>query len=158
MVYQWKSGARVKADPQPVGERLERLRERHGGFLVAEQIVSDARSERSPLHPCFEWNDKRAAEAYRVEQAEYLMRSIVVTVAAEESGEPVTVRAFVSVKPDVRPAGAYTSIQHAMESPHLREQVLMQARRELAQWRQRYREYAELADVFRAADQLLLAS
>lgn len=41
--------------------RLEDLR-RRDGLLQPAAVVEDARDESSPLHPLFEWDDRKAAE------------------------------------------------------------------------------------------------
>jgi uncharacterized protein YjiS (DUF1127 family) len=45
-----------------------------------------------------------------------------------------------------------------MSDPDLRQKVLSTALRDLAAWRQKYREYSELAEIFAAADRLLAAA
>lgn len=150
MIYQWKAGSHVRLDPQVAGEEMERLRVRHNGRLESEHVLSAARSTRSPLHPAFEWDDQVAAEAYRVEQAQYLIRSIEVVV--ERRGEePFPIRAFVSVQREQD--RSYTSTFHALSDPDLRQQVVEQAWRELEAWRQRHAELTEFAKIITAIDQ-----
>lgn len=149
MIYKWKAGSQPKIDAQIAGEELERIRTYHNGRLESDMVVEAARDEQNPLHPAFEWNDKRAADAFRVEQAKYLIRSIEVTVAPDQDAKPV--RAFVSVvRDDDR---SYTSVSHALADPELRHQVLVNALRELEAWRDRYAELVELANVFVAIDE-----
>ncbi len=45
----------------------------NGGRLTPDAMVEDARSKRSALHPFFEWDDKKAAHAHRIEQARDLI-------------------------------------------------------------------------------------
>jgi hypothetical protein len=148
MIYQWKDQTHLKADVQKVGERIEKLREANGGLVTPELLVRDGRSARSPLHPCFEWDDGKAAVAYREEQARYVMRHIVVKMEEREDAAPT--RAFVSVRVD--DDNAYTSIAHAMSDADLRKQILQRAWRELQSWHSRYQEYEELSEVFSAIE------
>lgn len=148
MIYQWKPGAHQRADAQCVGERLEQIRERHDGKLRPEDVVADARHEDSPTHALFEWNDRRAAEAYRLDQARYVIRSVVVVM--EERTSPM--RAFVPVVHDGDDERAYTSIQVAIREPALREQVLEAARRDLESWRRRYSEFDALVAYVQQVD------
>lgn len=154
-VYQWKPGAPHKADAQKVGERIEVLRRKHGGFVTPELLVQEARAKASPLHVEFEWNDAKAADAHRLDQARYVLRTIVTTVEVIDR-EPAVVRAFVSVQPDEDMAddleAGYTSLNHALSQPKLRAQVVHQARMEFQALRRKYSELTELADVFRAID------
>lgn len=150
MIYQWKAGARVGLDAQAAGEELERIRVHHNGRLQAEAVVDAARPKASILHPHFEWDDRAAAEQFRVEQAKYLVRSITVRME-KPSGAKAPIRAFVSVERDED--RSYTSLAHAMSDAELRAQVLEQAWRELEAWRQRHAELVELAEIFAAIDQ-----
>ncbi|MBX6387319.1 MAG: hypothetical protein IRZ07_30805 [Microbispora sp.] len=152
MQYAWKPGFRVGGlDAQVVGERLDAIRERDGG-IMAEAVVDDARPVDSPLHPAFEWDDSVAAEKYRLDQARYLIRAVVIQRPDVE--EPRPVRAFVVVK-ESDGNEVYTSTITALSDEELRRQVLERALRELDAWRRRYDDLAELAEVLAAADRAL---
>jgi hypothetical protein len=150
VIYRWKSGAHVPkgASAQVVGERLESLRQEHGG-LTARVVVDDARDKSSVLHPAFEWNDKRAAEHWRLEQARHLIAAVTVVRDDTAAAEPI--RAFVVVKDDEGDQ-SYESVTVALADPSKRAQVLSRARRELEAWRDRYAELEEFAAVFSAID------
>lgn len=148
-VYEWKNGHAWKVDAQTAGEHLEVLRQKKDGTLTSEVVLEDARSRRSPLHKCFEWDDAVAAEKYRLDQAGDLLRSIVVTFKSADRTEKST-RAFVHV--ETQHGRGYTSLAHAMSDADLRKQVIQRAWVELQGWRERYREYEELATIFGAMD------
>ena len=100
--YQYKPtyfGARkVKADV--VGQALEQLDAT--GSLTAKRVVDAARPEGAPLHPEFEWDDPKAAEAYRENQARSLIRAIEVIVEAQGPEQPREIRpAFIHVPAQV---------------------------------------------------------
>ena len=143
MVYKWRSGARLPVDAQVAGEAIEALRVRAGGQLSPAQVVDAARSEGSPLHPAFEWDNTVAAARHREDQARHLIGALVVVVTP--AGEPREMRAFVSVTQNH--VTGYTALQTAMSDRKLRQQVVERALRELAQWRERYEGYVELAAV-----------
>lgn len=150
MVYQWKSGSRIQIDAQAAGEEMERIRVVNNGRLEAENVVEAAKAPKSALHPHFEWNDKEAAKAWRIEQAGHLIRCITVTLEKPD-GEAAPTRAFVSVKRDED--RSYTSVQHALSDAELRQQVLDRAWDELEAWRKRHAELVEFAKVFAVIDQ-----
>jgi hypothetical protein len=150
MIYQWKDGAHVSIDAQAAGEEMERIRVRQNGRLDQESVLAAARKPKSPLHPHFEWDDGKAAEAYRINQAGELIRWITVTVEKPNGGE-VPVRAFVNVKREED--RSYTSIQHALSDEDLRAQVVAQAWAELEAWRKRYAELQEFATLFATIEQ-----
>lgn len=144
MIYQWKSQARVEVDPQVAGEEMERLRVLHNGRLERNLVLESARNPESPLHTEFEWDDRKAAEAHRLDRAGYLIRSIEVIVTETPATKPI--RAFVSVQRDED--RSYTSVAHALASPDLRAQVVAQAWADLEAWHRRYAELAEFAKFF----------
>lgn len=79
MVYQFKEGGkflRKNVNPQQVGEALHSI-QRDAGKLESREVLERARDAESPLHPCFTWDDGIAAEAYRLDQARSLVKSIV---------------------------------------------------------------------------------
>lgn len=148
MVYKWKDCAVVKIDAQAAGEELERLRVHNNGRLAQEDVVEVAKDKANPLHSHFEWNDKKAAHAYRIDQAGYLIRSITVQVSEESDAQPI--RAFVNVTRDADQS--YTSVHHAMSDAELRAQVVAKAWDELAAWRKRHAELIEFATLFAVID------
>lgn len=151
MIYQWREGFRLPGDPNEVGTHLEALRQKQEGFLTAEEILKDAHKKRSPIHPYFEWNDTDAAREYRLSQARYLMRAIVVV--REEGVEAEPHRAFVVVSSEGK-SDRYTSTRDALSDEDMRNQLLERARNEMLAWRRRYSELVELAEVFQAIDKI----
>lgn len=153
--YEFSEGARFQAgatgDAKIIGEHLELLRQQFKGELTPKDVVDDARNPNSPLHPFFEWSDSTAAEAYRVEQARGLIRSVVAVYVREEK-PAVRTRAFVHVPEPGAPH--YRSADHAMSQEKTRKMVLERALRELNAWRKRYKDLTELADIFTAAEQV----
>ena len=155
MIYQFGDGYRFRpeVDPQRVGEELEKLRQRRGGELTPEDVLTAARSTRSPLHPAFEWDDSRAAHQYRLDQASYLIRA-VYAIPEEDEVQHERVRAFVYVKSLSTGEEHYTSTVVAMSDAELRAQVLQRALTELRTWQRKYRELKELAAVFEAIEEV----
>jgi hypothetical protein len=151
LIYKFKSRwASGGVSAQVVGERLEEIR--RGRRLTPKAVVDDARPARSPLHPCFEWNDSLAAEKYRLEQARGLIQNVVVVYEAPK-GKKLPVRAFVSVtKNNER---EYTSISAAVRSPNLRQQLLEEALAEIVLWRQKYSRLQELSAIFGVVDRVM---
>lgn len=157
MVYRFRSGFRVNGDPQVVGETLENIRLKHDGRLRPEAVVQAAGEPDSVLHSYFEWNDTEAARKYRLHQADYLIRAVVV--CPEEGERPFEpVRAFVCIEESPGAPRAFTHVCEAMRDETLRQQVLERARAELAAWRRRYAHLEEFAALFEAIDALVPAA
>jgi hypothetical protein len=151
MTYKWKTGwAGRRVPAQVAGERLEEIRKR--GKLTPQAVLADAKSEKSPLHPCFEWDNGVAAEKYRLEQAGQLLRSIEVVYQVPK-GRKLPVRAFVNVRKEGE--RQYTSIQAAVRHVGMREQLLAEALLEIRAWQRKYDALKELSGVFAALAQPL---
>lgn len=139
--YKFKPWARLRGDPQKVGEEIESLRQAHGSISPAA-VVDRARAEDSVLHDYFEWSDGTAAAKYREVQASHILRSIVV-VCADGVEIQAPVRAFVSIRTaadesvDENP-GTYTSIAEAVRVVDYRCQLMESAIRDLDAYRIKY--------------------
>lgn len=128
------------ADPQAIGEALEKIAEANQGHLKPEAVVEAAKDEQHPLHPHFEWNDARAANAFRLDQARMIIRSI--SIDGEEESEPAA--AFHSISD----GGGRSYRRHAevLESSRLQRLILDSARRDLINFRQRYKRLSDMFD------------
>jgi hypothetical protein len=129
-----------------VAQELELVRKRHGGILRPADVVAFARDPQTALHAEFEWDDSKAAEQYRLEQARQIIRCAVHVV--DEDSPPV--RAYVSLQNDRTAGNSYRSLHDVLNEPRLREQLLAQALREAESWRLRYERLAELKPICRA--------
>ena len=131
---------RPRADPQQIGEALEEIRLGNGGQLHPGAVVESARDAKSPLHSHFEWDDRKAAELHRMDQARALIRSIRV-IDDEDRVRP----AFLSIRAD--DGVGYRRFADVVSSPDLRQRLLEQAQRDLDAWTQRYRELREIVEM-----------
>jgi hypothetical protein len=136
------------ADPQIVGEEIDRVRAMGDGELFAPAVVDAARNKKNPLHSFFEWRDDVAAEAYRVEQARELIRLIRVEDKTISGGSS---RAFINVRVDS--GRSYRSVRDIKESVDLRAAVLAAAERELEAFMVRYSELKEVCEFVEKAQQ-----
>lgn len=91
--FHWRKGRSCGGDVQAIGEELDSLLSVDGTVTPA-RVVEHARDEQSAMHPCFEWDDGKAAHAFRLDQARSLVRSIVVvdpSVAEDAKPEPIVI-------------------------------------------------------------------
>lgn len=151
MTYNWRPDSRFPIGAQIAAERLERIRTK-AGAITARAVVDDAQSHNSPLHPCFEWDDAKAADQHRLSQARKLIGSIILVEVGDTPIRRET-RAFVHVES----AGSYQPITVAMSNPDTRDEVLAAAKREIAAWRERYSAYSEFAKIHAVLDEILAA-
>ena len=151
-VYDWKYPWAVPA--QVAGEYLSELEKREGK-LTPELVLNESRDENAVLHPCFEWDDEKAAESYRLWQAGKILRDITVTIEREETAPPRIIRAYVNISDQQKhEKGAYVSLNVAMNNGDYKAQVLKNALYELQTFKNKYVDYVELEKVFIAIDEL----
>ena len=145
--YKWLDGARVKANAQAIGEELEKIRQKNKGKLTPPLVVENAKNKTSPLHRCFEWDDSKAAQQFRIQQANYMIRCIVVVYEENGLSQKKPIKAFVSLKDD-NDKSFYTSMYTAMSNDEMREQVLRLGYLELVSWQRKYQSFREFAKIF----------
>jgi len=145
LIYQWLEGHTMKGDPAIVGAELVRIKKQGRGKLSPDAVVQSARPASSPLHRYFEWDTTKAAAAYRIVQAQFLIRHIVIQV---EDRPPV--RAYYKVTKDRE--RTYRSVQEIMGDTDMRGNLVAQALREHLSWEARYRHLKELAAIVEAAE------
>lgn len=132
-----------------VAEELERISRKHKGVLRPRDVVKFARNPETALHEHFEWDDTKAAEEYRLEQARRIIR--VQVVYLEEDSEPI--RAYASLQKD-RGRDSYRPITRVMQDEEMRAELMEQALKEARAWMRRYEQLEELAEVFSAIEKV----
>ena len=142
MVYQWKSGARVSADPQIAGDICKRLEAE--GRLTAKELLEESRPENAPLHNAFEWNDGVAAENWREYQARHIINSLIV---CPEKSEPV--RGFFKISNAEK---NYRAVETILQSSDSTQKLLDIAKAELWAIRKKYGTLQALSEVWAAID------
>lgn len=148
MIYKWKYPLGVPA--QVAGEFIAGLEEKHG-TVTPELLLNESRDKNAVLHTCFEWDDAKAAEQYRLNQARYIIGTITVEVEVIDNSQPSAVRAFVNVSEETK--GKYVSICAAMVKDDYKTRVLKNALSELKAFQNKYSAYVELADVFKVVSE-----
>jgi hypothetical protein len=149
MVFEWRENYRPSVPAQAAGERLAHLRSQAGGYITAQSVVDDARPPDSVLHPCFTWDDARAAELHREEEARRLIRNCYV---APEEGQPPVLHNIHVILPDVGPC--YVTTARVVSERDLYEQAERDAIAALKGLRARYEHIQSLAAIFAAIDRL----
>ncbi len=117
--------------------------------LTPADVVEEAASIDSPLHPFFEWDDSEAARKFRLDQARTLIRSVkvkfTVTNAAGEV-EDMKIRGWMAAHHAAPESGApegYMPESDVRQSPEIRAALLRQMQRDLQSLRRRYMHLTE---------------
>lgn len=96
--YNWKmKGLAKKVDPSIAANELQRIQSVYGS-ITPEILVKEAKKRNSPLHKIFEWNDTKAAENYRLQQARILLNNIQVTIITDNEPKNIPVFEVTSIK------------------------------------------------------------
>lgn len=154
--YEFSEGARFQSgalqNAKEVGKHLEMLRKHCKGELTPQDVLKDAKNNNSPLHSFFEWDEGKAAEQYRLQQARGLIRS-VVAIYTDGKNKAVRSKAYVHIAEATAPH--YRETGHAMSQAKTRNMVLQRAWRELTAWRKRYQDLKAFSELFDVMDEVV---
>lgn len=114
------------------------------GQFTAQDVVDYARPKASPLHKYFEWDDTKAADQYRLDQARRVIQLVVIRVGDSE------VREFQNVFVKEEDRRMYVRTDKAQRSTDLWQQVLDAALNEANAWARRYETLSQLSTVVKA--------
>ena len=149
MVYSWRF-YNYSLDANIVGKALEEIESEHGE-VTAKLLLEKARPQNSELHCLFEWNNKEAAERWRLEKAKKIITAIAVTYE-NDNKEPITVRAFANV--GAKNKASFITTATALSNKQSRLVVLQHAIEELQAFRNKYNSLSELSEIFAAITNL----
>lgn len=141
--YKWVKGFNRSADANKVGRELMSLQARDGVVRPAA-VVEAAMNPKSEMHRIIEWNDERAANLYREEQARSIIRSIRLVYSGDD-GEEKERRVFIHIDKghvDEGEAGGYITIEKVSDFD-AEDYVSDKAATGLIEWCERYAELAE---------------
>lgn len=145
MVYTWKDGARVKASAQEAGEIFERLAAE--GRLTPAELIRESEPEDAPLHKEFEWNDQKAAQAYREVRARELIRYIAIKPEAKAD---IPIRAFF--RADDSAKNKYEPVNLILADTDKHAYLLKQALMEMTTFIRKYKALKELKPIIDAME------
>ena len=154
MVYKFREGRSAPVPAQVIGEQLKEIASNNDGIVTPKAVVDVARPKEAPLHPCFEWNNKAAAELYREDQARRLITVISVDRQMNEYQEERPTVAYVSVGQPKRDGAGYVSLTTALSDETMRSKVLSDAISGLRAWQVRFGHLEELASVVEVIDSI----
>lgn len=128
--FAFRAGARVKkVKAQAAGEELVRIRAKHGA-VTARNTVDESRPEDAPLHEAFEWDDEKAADEFRLQQARTIIRAVVDVTNPDI--EPQAVYVHVRSQDAESEHGTYEPITVVVREPDLFAAALGELKEKLA--------------------------
>ncbi len=139
--HSWAKGVDSK-EAQLLGARISKIA---GSLAQAtpEILVTDARSPDSPLHRHFEWNDTKAAEQHRLQQAKVLLANLyIVNPRDKQITQTNPVLEVVSkALQDMKPRKVATP---PVKVPPSNRQLMKAAHDELVAWAAKYSKVPQL--------------
>ncbi len=132
---------------QGVIQEILKVKKKKG--LTAEAVVDQARKKSSPLHNLFEWDDEKASEMWRFQQARVLINEVKVIVEDKEY------YAFENISVQVEgeePRREYFERSEIMSNEDLRKQIVAKALEQLMYWKEKYRQYNEFTSIVKEID------
>lgn len=149
MVYKWKTGSRIKADPQKSGELFEQLASTDEG-LTAQSLLNANKPEEAPLHSEYEWNDEKAAEEWRLHQSRHFINCLITLSVIPDTEQETPTRAFHVTTEQHR----YDSIQAIITNEDKYNALFRNALSELSAFVRKYNTIQALQPVFVAIQQV----
>lgn len=151
-MVQWKINGIFKADPNMVYDEITSI----GDTFTPEEIVSYAEANPdSQLHKCFEWDDGVAAKRYRINQAQMVIRNIVIVKESDDENEENrqwVVRAITSTN---ERTNCYEPISRTVVNPDSYGRLLDAAAKELRAFKKKYETLNELSEIFSEIEMFL---
>jgi hypothetical protein len=153
---------------QQIAAALKEVERKGDGIIEATAVVSAAKPIHSPLHNCFEWDDTKCGEEYRLYQARNLIRTVTVSPAWKEIDRrsrtkgvkveqvDVRVRAYHSVRPIAGEQRFKTRAYMPVDEmpPAYYQQVVDQAWADLKVWRRKYQHLKEFKELMATINEL----
>jgi hypothetical protein len=134
-----------------IDAELKAISAAHDGVLLPEHVVAYAKNEKTALHNQFEWDDTKAGEQWRLQQARQLIRVRVEMVQLKETEDPVRVRSFWSLPSDrYGNGGGYRDTPTILSRQQTRNELLAMATQEMETFQRKYSLLKELTVVFEA--------
>jgi len=107
--YVYRRGSHQKGGvpAQVVGENLKQIEAKNQGRLTAPAVVKESEPEEAPLHDCFTWDNEKAGQLYREDEARRIIRS-VRRIVPDDEPEPTFIHCRpVNPETDVQSAKGY---------------------------------------------------
>lgn len=144
IVATWRPGFGLfKADPQKVAQEILSL----GDNVKPEQIVERAKDASSELHKCFEWDNEKAADKYRLYQARQVVCHLVIKESVEKNND-----APIRLLHKTEAAEGYKPFSLIVKDPDEYSKLLERARSELRAFKAKYHSLSELEEILALID------
>jgi len=141
LVATWKSGfaSLYKANPQKVADEIAQI----GDTATPAQILDKARDGGTELHKCFEWDDTRAAERWRIQQARHIVCSLVIKETDDDATNKPEIRVFYKTDN----SSGYKPTTLILQDKDEYQKLLEKAKAEALSYKRRFEHLAEVDEI-----------
>jgi hypothetical protein len=115
---------------------LEKIRVKHG-TLKPKIVLKEATNPKHPLHNRFEWDDAKAGNMYRLQQAQELIASVRYRFTTP-TGEERNIRRYYAVRATDADQYEYDDVEEAMQDAFRRKLILNEMQRRMDELAQQY--------------------
>lgn len=150
-------GSRVKGNPDAIYSELMHIHDRDG-YVTPEAVVDFAQDKSTELHQNFTWDDKEAAQQYRMREARHVQASVQVeymTLPGQKFRALEVVKQQCNTGGNLESRNVYRRVEDIMQDPDCRDQLLRRALGELSSFKKRYSGLSKLSKVFSVIDDAL---
>ncbi len=115
--------------------------------LTAENLLERARDKSNPLHDFFEWNNSKAGEKWRLQQARFIINEVKIYVEDKEmfGFENVSVKTE-----DGTTKRVYKPMVEIISNESYRKQIIMRALQQQKYWAEQNKMYSEFKPIVSA--------
>ncbi|HDZ15299.1 hypothetical protein LCGC14_0434300 [marine sediment metagenome] len=154
-ICRWKRKPVGAPDADVAIKYIEGIKRKRGG-ITPKLLVMEAKTKKSPLHDCFEWNNNKAAKEYREIQARRILRFLVISEIEDDEEPESFVRAFVAASEitENEKSSRYLTIKEIRDDEDLDKQYKEQLLSELYEINHRIKAYDEFSLVVHAIERV----
>lgn len=139
------------ADAQKVAEEIYAL----GDKPTVHEILEMARNENTEIHKLIEWDDKIAAEKYRIVRIRHIVRDIQITHICTGKKKKEKIEVPLRMYHNLKGEAGYRPVPKIIQDEDLHKKLLMTARAELDAFRRKYSILSELKPLLEEIDKII---
>ena len=135
---EWKIPGLYKADAAQCYEEITSI----GEEVTPQEIVDFARDKNTELHKCFTWDDTKAANNWRKQEARMVSANLVVKYRNKEN-KTENLRVLVQTEK----GRSYTPVTRISRNEDKYAEMLERAKAELTVFKRKYNQVRELEEI-----------
>lgn len=156
VIYEFRKGSRINLNAEKTYGELQIIKSNNiENMLEPPEVVEYARNNpQSELHKGFEWNDSKAAEQYRLQQARQIIYNIRIIQVEDDVNVDVAKTVEYIPYTHLDTISGYKSTIEVYKNEEDYEQLKQQAYRDLLYWSKKYNNIVEFKQIFEDIENL----